>query len=99
VCSLDQVVAKQSFGRKTLSQNRMKCPDVIDRLAVKNRFSEEILLSVADGLAVWIGALGIGKYPGESGGVGVGQSDVDARLYDREAARTDACRRVDHHAV
>ena len=68
----------------------MKGADVVNRFAVKNSFAEQILLGVGNGLAIRIGAGGIGENAREARGGGAGQGDADARLNDAEP-RCGAC--------
>ena len=57
VRAFDQVVAEQRFRRESGCPAMVaERPHVVDRLAVKDRFAEQILLRVGDGLAVGIGA-------------------------------------------
>ena len=56
VSAFDQVVAEQRFGRKPVAQHLVKRADIVNRLAVENRFQKQILLRVGDGPGVRIGA-------------------------------------------
>ncbi len=46
VCAFDQIVTEQSLSGKSLPENFMERPHVINRLAVENRLAEQILLRV-----------------------------------------------------
>ena len=61
VRALNQVVTEQGLRRKAIRQNAAERVHVVDRLAVKDGFSEQILLGVGNGLAVRIGARGVGE--------------------------------------
>ena len=59
--SFDQVVTEQRIDGKAVADNGMKGPDIIDRLAMKDSVEKEILLGVGNGLAVGVGAGGVGE--------------------------------------
>ena len=62
----NQVVAEQRFRRKAIADRGPERLHVVNRLAVENRFSEQILLRVGNGLAVGIGSAGVGEHARES---------------------------------
>ena len=54
--AFDQVVTQQCFGRKAIADGWPERLHIVNRLAVENRFSEQILLRVGNGLAIGIGS-------------------------------------------
>ncbi len=95
----DQIVAEQRFRGKAVAERGAERLHVVNRLAVKDRFAEQILLRVGNGLAVGIGSGGVGENAREARRRGAGQSDADARLNDGEAALARARHGIDLHAV
>ena len=73
VGAFDQVVAEKSFGREAVADAIAERAHVVDGFAVEDGFTEEVLLGVGDGLAIGIGAGGIGEDAREVGGGGAGQ--------------------------
>ena len=99
VRAFDQVVTEQSFGGKTIFENGAKRVHVVNRFAVKHRLAEQVLLRVRYGLAIRVGARGVGEHAREACRRRARQRDADARLNDGKAAFPHACLRIDLHAV
>ena len=97
--ALDQVVTEQSLGREAISHAFAESMDVVNRLAVKYGFAEQILLSVGYRLAVRICAGSIGKYLREAGGSCARQGNADAGLNDGIASFADPRNRIEDHSI
>src|SRR5207248_4279613 len=95
VRSFDQIVAEQSFRWKSVAEDGVESVDIVDGLAMKDRFLKEVLLGVRNGAAVRIGAACTRKDTREPGGGGAGQRDADAWLDDRVTALADPPHRID----
>ncbi len=80
--ALNQIVTEQGFGRKAIRKHGPERLSIVDRLAMKDAFAEQVLLHVGYGAAIRIGAGGIGHDLREPRGRGAGQRYAHTRLDD-----------------
>src|SRR5262245_51708954 len=90
VNSLNEVVTQQSLFGKTPGQDFVEGLDVVNALAVIDRFAEDILVKIGNRLAIRIHAARIGEQPCKTRRRSGGQSDTDARLDNRVTANAQA---------
>src|SRR5215207_11333681 len=99
MCALDQIVTQQRLFREASVKDAIERRNVIDGLAVENRFAKKILLRIRNCRAVGIGALRIRENPCKSRRYSSGQGNAHARLNDREPALPNPKAGVDSDSV
>ena len=68
--AFEQIVTEDGLGGKAVPHGGAKCPDIVNRLAMKSSFAKQVLMRVGDRFAVRIGARGVGENACKPGGGG-----------------------------
>src|SRR5215472_6785693 len=97
--SLDQVVTQNGVGGKTIPKNLVKNFHLVDSLSGKDRFAEQILVDVGNGMRIDVQAGFARIEVGEARAIDGLDTDADPRLQDAVTGLHRLRSRIDDRAV